>query len=100
MDIERIISLLKASASTIQSASSFSEKLNIVYEILNKAFPETSALAAVYGPITSMTDFMSRTEIDPLLQVIKKSSDSSHEFVTTDEELNSVLKTIYEMVKE
>lgn len=99
MDIERITSLLRVSASTIQSASSFSEKLNVVYDMLDKAFPRTSAVAAVYGPITSLTDFMSRTEIEPLLQVIEKSSKSGHEYVTNDTELNNILKTIYEMVK-
>lgn len=100
MDIEKITLLLRASASSIQSASSFSEKLNVVYDILDKAFPRTSAVAAVYGPITSLTDFMSRTEIEPLLEVLKKSSKSGHVYVTTDEELNSVLKAIYEIVKE
>lgn len=100
MDIERITSLLKASSPTIQSAESFSERMNAVYDILDKAFPRTSAVAAVYGPITSLTDFMSRTEIEPLLEVLKKSSKSGHVYVTTDEELNSVLKAIYEIVKE
>ena len=50
--------------------------------------------------LLSMTDFMSRTEIDPLLQVIMKSSVSSHVFMTSDIELNIVLKTFYEIVKE
>ena len=99
MDIERIRAIIVNSSTTIQSAGSFSERMDVVYDILDKAFPRTSAVAAVYGPITSLTDFMSRTEIEPLLQVIEKSSKSGHEFVTTDAELNNILKGIYEMVQ-
>lgn len=100
MDIEKIKSLLDSSSDTILSAESFSERLNIIYDILDKAFPKASVVAAIYGPITSLTDFMSRTEIDSLLQVIKKSSDANHEYVTTDMEMNIILKTIYEMVSQ
>lgn len=99
MDVNKIKSVLEDSSSTILSAGSFSERMDVVYDILDKAFPRTSEVAAVYGPITSLTDFMSRTEIEPLLQVIEKSSKSGHEFVISDTELNSILKAIYEMVK-
>ena len=99
MDIDKIEAILTSSSSTILSAESFSKRIDVVYDILDKAFPRTSAVAAVYGPITSLTDFMSRTEIEPLLQVIEKSSKSGHEYVTNDTELNNILKTIYEMVK-
>ena len=100
MDIERIEEILQASSSAIQSVGSFSERLDVVYDILDKSFPRTSALAAVYGSITSLTDFISRSEIEPLLEVIKKSSANHTEYVTTDFELNKVLKAIYNMVKE
>ena len=100
MEIERIKAIIVNSSTTIQSVDSFSERLNIVYEILDRTFPRTSAIAAIYGPITSLTDFMSRTEIEPLLEVLKKSSKTGHVYVTTDEKLNSVLKAIYEIVKE
>ena len=99
MDIEKIEVILTSSSSAILAAGSFSERIDVVYDILDKAFPRTSAVAAVYGPITSLTDFMSRTEIEPLLQVIEKSSKSGHEFVTSDTELNNILKAIYEMVQ-
>jgi len=97
---DRIIEHLHSSSSVIQSAGSFSERLDAVYGILDKSFPQTSALASVYGSITSLTDFISRSEIEPLLEVIKKSSANHTEYVTTDFELNKVLKAIYNMVKE
>lgn len=99
MDIEKIEAILTSSSSAILAAGSFSERMDVVYDILDKAFPRTSTVAAVYGAITSLTDFMSRTEIEPLLRVIEKSSKSGDEFVTTDHELNNILKAIYEMVK-
>lgn len=99
MDKDRIIEFLQSSSSSIQSAGSFSEKLDVVYD-LDKAFPRTSAVAAVYGSVTSLTDFISRSEIEPLLEVINKSSANHTEYVTTDSELNEVLKAIYKMVKE
>lgn len=100
MDKERIIEILQSSSSSIQSAGSFSEKLHVVYDILDKAFPRTSAVAAVYGSVMSLTDFISRSEIEPLLEVINKSSANQTEYVTTDSELNEILKAIYKMVKE
>lgn len=99
MDIEKIEAILTSSSSAILAAGSFSERMDVVYDILDKAFPKTSAVAAVYGSITSLTDFMSRTEIEPLLHVIEKSSKGGHEFVMTDPEMNNILKAIYEMVK-
>lgn len=99
MDIERIKEIIVSSSTTIKSAGSFSERIDMVYDILDKAFPKTSAIAAVYGPITSLTDFMSRTEIEPLLEVLTNSSKTGHWYVTNDEELNSVLQAIYEIVK-
>ena len=100
MNIDNISTLLASSSTTILSAGSFSDRLDVVYDILDKAFPKSSIVAAVYGPITSLGDYISRAEIEPLLQVIEKSSKSGHEFVTSDAELNSILKAIYAMVKE
>ena len=65
MDVNKIKSILEDSSSTILSAGSFSERMDVVYDILDKAFPRTSAVAAVYGPITRLTAFMSRTAIEP-----------------------------------
>ena len=99
MDIEKIEVILTSSSSAILAAGSFSERMDVVYDILDKAFPKTSAVAAVYGSITSLTDFMSRTEIEPLLKALKNSSKTGHEYVTTDDELNIILKAIYKIVK-
>ena len=57
MDIEKIRAILEYSSATILSVYSFAERIDVVCDILDKAFPNTSALAAIYGPITSMTDF-------------------------------------------
>ena len=100
MDIEKIKEILMSSSTTVLSADSFSERINVVYSLLDKTFPKTSALAAVYGSITSLGDFMSRTEIDPLLQVLKKISETGHKYVSSDKELNSVLEVVYEIVEE
>lgn len=100
MDIERIQSIIEESTSTILSAGSFSERLNVVSDILDKAFPQASVAAAIYGPITSLTDCVSRIEIGPLLQILKKSSESGHKYLSTDSELNSVLEYIYKIVEE
>ena len=99
MDIERIKEIIVSSSTTIKSVGSFSERIDMVYDILDKAFPKTSAIAAVYGTITSLTDFMSRTEIEPLLEALTNCSKTGHWYVTTDDELNSVLHAIYEIVK-
>ena len=100
MDIENIKAILTLSSTTILSARSFSERIDVVYDILDKAFPNTSVIAAVYGPITSLGEYMSRTELDPLLKVLRRISETGHEYVTTDKDLNSVLKMIYEIVEE
>lgn len=99
MDIEKIKAIIVNSTATIQSADSFSDRIDVVYNILDKAFPKTSDAAAKYGPITSLTDFLSRTEIEPLLEVLKNSSKTGDEYVTGDKDLKSVLKAIYEIVK-
>lgn len=98
MDINKIIILIQNSSATIQYAGSFSERVDVVCDIIEKAFPKTSVVAAVYGPVTSLTDYMSRTEIEPLLEVLKKSSKTGHEYLTTDVNLNDILQIIYEIV--
>ncbi len=81
------------------SAGSFAERLNIIYDLFDKEFPKTSVMAAVYGPITSMGDFMSRTELEPLLYAVKQSSQIGTEYLTTDEEINDALQLIYSRIK-
>ena len=99
MNVQRIQSILAASSSKIKAAHSFSEKLKIVYDILDKSFPKVTQAAALYGPVTTIADFMARANIDLLLKTLKKSSETGTEYVTMDEETNIVLKTIYELVK-
>ena len=99
MDFTILKSVLISSTTKIQSVESFSDRMNVVYDILDKAFPKTSEMAALYGPITSLGNFMSRTEIEPLLYAIKKSADTEEQFLITDEDLNSILQRIYELAK-
>lgn len=99
MNIARIESLLAENTSAIMSASSFAERLDVIYDLLDKEFPQTSVTAAIYGPITSMGDFMSRTQIEPLLYAIKQSSQAGTKYLVTDKELNDVLQLIYDKVK-
>lgn len=100
MDTARIESLLDRNSSAIMSAGSFAERLNIVYDLLDKEFPQTSVMATIYGPITSMGDFMSRTGIEPLLYAIKQSSQTRTVWLTTDEEVNRALRLIYNRIKQ
>lgn len=99
MNVQRIQSILEASSSKIKAAHSFSEKLKIVYDILDKSFPKVTQAAALCGPVTNLADYMARTNIELLLKTIKKSSENGTEYVTMDKETNIVLKTIYELVK-
>ena len=99
MDIEKIREILDYNADTIISADSFSERINVVYDLLDKGFPKSSVVAAAYGPVTRFFNYMSRAEIEPLLQVLKKLSETGHKYVTTDKEMNTVLEVIYDIVE-
>ena len=58
MDILKIKRVLVESSSKINKAESFSDRMMIIYNELDKAFPQTSQAVALYGPITSMVDYM------------------------------------------
>lgn len=99
MNINRIEELLSRNRESILSANTFAERLEVVYNLLDNEFPQTSEIAALHGPITSLVDFMSRTELEPLMYAIKNSSKTGTEFLVTDEEINDILQSIYSMIK-
>lgn len=99
MNIDRIQVLLSENRTAIMAANSFSERLDVIYDLLDKEFPQTSVMAALHGPITNMGDFMSRTELEPLMYAVKKSSETGTEYLVTDKEINDILQSIYRMIK-
>lgn len=84
---------------TILAANSFAERLDVVYDLLDKEFPQTSVIAALQGPITNMGDFMARSELEPLLFAIKQSAETKTEYYATDKEINDILQSVYSMIK-
>lgn len=99
MDKKKIQSALEASSEEILSASSFSGKLEKVYEILDKAFPKISEVDAVCGPITNMGVYQSRKEIETVLQALKESIKNKQIYLTTDKATNDALEIIYDFVE-
>lgn len=99
MDIEKIREILDYNTAIILSAESFSERIKVVYDLLDSGFPKASIGAAAYGPVTRFINYMSRAEIEPLLKVLKTISETGHKYVTTDDEMNSVLEAIYDIVE-
>lgn len=99
MNIDRIQDLLSGNRSAIMAASSFSERLDVIYDLLDKEYPQTTVMAALHGPITNLGDFLSRAELEPLMYAVKKSSETGTEFLVTDEEINEILQTIYKTIK-
>ena len=81
------------------SCNAFVDKMDVVYDILDREFPKTSTVSAVYGSITNMCDFISRTELEPLLYAIKESSRTGVEYYISDEETNNALQMIYRMIE-
>ena len=99
VNINKINAILSKNSESILSAQSFSERMERVYEILDSEFPKTTLASAVFGPITDMEDFMERTEIDQLLQIIRQSASAGQEYCATDPKYNSVLMLIYDFIK-
>ncbi len=99
MKVNRIEELLSENREFILSANSFAERLDVVYNLLDKECPKTSIIAALHGPITSLGGLMSRTEMEPLLFAIKKSAETETEYYTTDKDINAILQLVYSEIK-
>lgn len=95
MNFIQIKGVLNANRDSILSEQSFEDRMRKVYEILDNAFPSTSLSSAIYGPITSLGDFISRGEIEIILNTVKKSSEIGLEFISLDQEINQILEYIY-----
>ena len=71
----------------------------MICKILDKEFPETSINDAVFGPITRLGNFGERLKIVPLIDALRRSSKTREKHYTTDNQLNQILKFIYEFVQ-
>ena len=100
MNNNQVLLLIEESSAVILSAKSFTERLDIIYDVLDKAFPSSDFSSALYGPITSMADYMVRAEIEPLLYALKESSRTGKEYMLSNSELSVVLDEIYKIAKQ
>lgn len=99
MEPSKIKKILNDNIDLIKAKQTFKDRLTIIYDILDKSFPKTSAVSAIYGPITNMGDYMSRYEIEQLLEAIKYSMTIDQECCSPDLGFNSVLEVIYNFAK-
>lgn len=99
MDIKKIKSIIALSSNDILSCNSFAERLDIICKILDKEFRNTSINEALFGPITSLGDFGERLKVAPLIDVLRKSLKTGEKNYSSDNELNQILKFIYDFVQ-
>lgn len=99
MDIRKIKSIIALSSNDILSYNSFAERIDMICKILDKEFPETPVNAAMYGSITHLGAFGERLKIVPLIDALRRSSKTGEKHYTTDNQLNQILKFIYEFVQ-
>ena len=99
MDIRKIKSIIALSSNDILSCNSFAERINMICKLLEKEFPETSINDALFGPITHLGDFGERLNVSPLIDALRRSSKTGEKHYTTDNQLNQILKFIYEFVQ-
>lgn len=99
MEIRRIQSVLTSSLLEIQSIESFSGRMEMVYNILDKEISKTPEPAIACATTDGFLDCVSRMQIEPLLDAIQKSSITGHKYFASDEELNAALNIIYNIVE-
>lgn len=99
VNIDKLKAILSENSELIHSAQSFSGRMEKIYEIIDKEFPQKSTTSAIYGPITDMGNFMERTEIEQLLKIIWQSASTGQEYCATDSKFNSILALIYAFIK-
>ena len=99
MDIRKIKSIIELSSNEILACNSFADRINMVCKIFDKEIPETSINDAVFGPITRLGEFGERSKIVPLIDALRRSSKTGEEHYCSDNQLNHILKFIYEFVQ-
>ena len=99
MDIRKIKSIIELSSNDILSCNSFAERINMICNLLEKEFPTTSINDALFGPITRLGDFGERLNVVPLLDALRRSSKTGEKYYRSDNQLNQILKFIYEFVQ-
>ena len=99
MDLRKIKSIIELSSNEILAYNSFAERIDMVCKILDKEFPETSINEAVFGPITRLGDYGERLNVVPLIDALRRSSITGEKYYSSDNQLNQILKFIYEFVQ-
>lgn len=99
MDIRKVKSIIELSSNEILACNSFADRINMVCKILDKEIPETSINDAVLGSITRLGDFGERLKIVPLIDALRRSSITGEKYYSSDNQLNQILKFIYEFVQ-
>ena len=99
MDLRKIKSIIELSSNDILSCNSFSERIDMICNLLEKEFPTTSINDALFGPITRLGDFGERLNVVPLIDALRRSSKTGEKYYSSDNQLNQILKFIYEFVQ-
>ena len=71
----------------------------MICNLLEKEFPTTSINDALFGPITRLGDFGERLNVVPLIDALRRSSKTGEKYYSSDNQLNQILKFIYEFVQ-
>lgn len=100
MDIARFKSLLQSSSEKFIDGQSFSQRIDIVRDIIDNEYPKIPINLALNGSIIYMEKFMKREKIETLLKVLKHSSHENREYIIDDSELNEVLQLVYRFVNQ
>ena len=99
MDLRKIKSIIELSSNDILSCNSFAERINMICNLLEKESPTTSINDALFGPITRLGDFGERLNVVPLIDALRRSSKTGEKYYSSDNQLNQILKFIYEFVQ-
>ena len=99
MDLRKIKAIIELSSNDILSCNSVAERINMICNLLEKEFPTTSINDALFGPITRLGDFGERLNVVPLIDALRRSSKTGEKYYSSDNQLNQILKFIYEFVQ-